>query len=205
MGENKLLINVEGQNVLSRTLSEIYRASFDDIALVGGHDWDLIRATTKAFPIQIAYNEKYHTGIYSSLLCGLQKFGSQFDFVTICLGDQPLLKAQDYERLLERMRRTRKKLVVPQFHGQRGNPTSLARDLFPAVLAQAEGEHDADRGAAFLFKEFAHEIDWVDMTSEATLRDLDTPNDLVSVRAEVATSLRQRFEKTLNANGEIHD
>jgi molybdenum cofactor cytidylyltransferase len=174
-------MEIDGQKVLARTLSEINRASFDEIALVGGHDWDLVRQVSRSFPLRVAYNERYDSGLYSSLVCGLSRFAAGFDFVTVCLADQPLLQARDYEAILERIRRTRKKLVVPVYNGQRGTPTSFSKELFSAILERDEG----DQGAAFLLKEYADEIETVDMRSEATLQDVDTPDDLAQLRAGI--------------------
>jgi len=70
--------------------------------------------------------------------------------------------------------------VVPTIDGKRGNPVVWSRRFFPE-LATLEG----DTGARHLIASYPEAITEVLLTGNAALIDVDTPDALKAVKAEI--------------------
>ena len=71
-------------------------------------------------------------------------------------------------------------IVVPTIDGKRGNPVLWSRRFFPDLMA-VEG----DVGARHLIGRYAEAVAEVPVTDEAALIDVDTPEALDAVKAEL--------------------
>ena len=70
--------------------------------------------------------------------------------------------------------------MVPTIAGKRGNPVLWSRRFFPELMA-VEG----DIGARHLIGAYPEAVSEVPLTDIAALVDVDTPEALVRVRAEL--------------------
>jgi molybdenum cofactor cytidylyltransferase len=71
-------------------------------------------------------------------------------------------------------------VVVPTIEGQRGNPVVWSRRFFPDLMA-VEG----DVGARHLIGRYAEAVAEVPLSGKAALTDIDTPEALEAVKAEL--------------------
>ena len=71
-------------------------------------------------------------------------------------------------------------IVVPTIDGKRGNPVVWSRRFFPDLMA-VEG----DVGARYLIGRYAEAVAEVPLTGTAALTDVDTPEALEAVKAEL--------------------
>jgi molybdenum cofactor cytidylyltransferase len=71
-------------------------------------------------------------------------------------------------------------VVVPTIEGERGNPVVWSRRFFPDLMA-VEG----DVGARYLIGRYAEAVTEVPLTGKAALTDVDTPEALQAVKAEL--------------------
>ena len=71
-------------------------------------------------------------------------------------------------------------VVVPTIDGQRGNPVVWSRRFFPDLMA-IEG----DIGARHLIGSYPEAVAEVPVAGEAALTDVDTPESLSAVKAEI--------------------
>jgi molybdenum cofactor cytidylyltransferase len=71
-------------------------------------------------------------------------------------------------------------IVAPMINGKRGNPVVWSRRFFPD-LATLEG----DAGARSLIASFSEAVTEVPMSGTAALVDVDTPEALEAVKAEI--------------------
>jgi len=69
---------------------------------------------------------------------------------------------------------------VPSIDGKRGNPVVWSRRFFPELMA-VEG----DVGARHLISRYSEAVVEVPLTGNAALTDIDTPEALEAVRAEL--------------------
>ena len=71
-------------------------------------------------------------------------------------------------------------VVVPTIDGKRGNPVVWSRRFFPELMAL-----EGDVGARHLIGRYAEAVTEVPLTDTAALIDVDTPEALAKVRAEL--------------------
>ena len=187
-GANKLLQDLGGRSVLSRTVGELRQAGFASILAVTGFQSPLVEQELDALDVPFVENKSYETGMHSSIRCGVESmtangtFGS-CGFFAVCLGDQPLMRADDYAALIEAAKlNPSASLIVPIVNGERGQPTLISRKLCGEILAHA----DDDRGCRYLFDK--HPMVAVDLTSTANhfaFHDVDTPEALTIARGSL--------------------
>ena len=77
--------------------------------------------------------------------------------------------------------------MVPTIDGKRGNPVVWSRRFFPDLMA-VEG----DVGARHLIGRYPEAVAEVPVTGKAALTDVDTPEALEAVRAELERTVRFR-------------
>ena len=71
-------------------------------------------------------------------------------------------------------------VVVPSIEGRRGNPVLWSRRFFPDLM-QIQG----DIGARHLIGQYAEAVVEIPLAGEAALTDVDTPESLSAVKAEI--------------------
>ena len=71
-------------------------------------------------------------------------------------------------------------VVVPSIEGRRGNPVLWSRRFFPDLMAI-----QGDIGARHLIGQYAEAVVEVPVAGEAALTDVDTPESLSAVKAEI--------------------
>jgi molybdenum cofactor cytidylyltransferase len=99
----------------------------------------------------------------------------------VTLGDMPQVDAALIDALLAAFDPEKGALVVvPTIDGKRGNPVVWSRRFFPE-LAAIEG----DIGARHLIASYPEAVIEVPVTGRAALVDVDTPDALMAVKAEI--------------------
>src|SRR5947209_15398131 len=139
MGVVKPLVRIGGKPMLESTLSTLLQSRVDEIVVVLGHSAQLIQETIPLGSARIVINDSYAEGIASSLRIGLSSVRANAEAALIVLADQPFLKAETVDRLIEEYRSKKPEIIVPTYNGFRGNPALLDRSLFPE-LAQLSGD-----------------------------------------------------------------
>ncbi len=103
------------------------------------------------------------------------------DGVIVCLGDMPQVDAALIDSLIAAFDPEQGALVVvPTIAGKRGNPVLWSRRFFPDLVA-VEG----DVGARHLIGAYSEAVAEVPVTGQAALVDVDTPEALLAVKAEI--------------------
>jgi len=120
-------------------------------------------------------------GLGTSVKAGIAAVPADADGAIVCLGDMPKVDASLIDRLIAAFDPDRGALVVmPTFEGRRGNPVLWSRRFFPDLTA-IEG----DVGARHLIGRYSEAVIEVPLERNAALVDVDTPEALVGVRAEI--------------------
>ena len=103
------------------------------------------------------------------------------DAAIVCLGDMPQVDAALINRLIAAFEPDRGALVVvPSINGRRGNPVVWSRRFFHDLMAI-----QGDVGARHLIGNYAEAVVEVPVAGEAALTDVDTPESLLAVKAEI--------------------
>ena len=131
--------------------------------------------------MRLVHNPDYAQGLSTSLMAGLAALPPQVDGAIVCLGDMPQVSAALIDRLLAAFDPERGSLVVvPTIEGKRGNPVVWSRRFVPDLMAL-----EGDVGARHLIAAYADVVAEVPVDDAAALLDVDTPEALLAVKAEI--------------------
>jgi molybdenum cofactor cytidylyltransferase len=180
-GPNKLLAEIGGRP-LARIAAETALASrARPVFVVTGHQRERVEAAFAGLPVEFVHNAHYADGLGTSLRVGIAALPANVDGVIVCLGDMPQVDAAMIDRLIGALDPDKGALIaVPTIDGQRGNPVVWSRRFFPDLMG-VEG----DVGARHLIGRYSEAVVEVPLTGTAALTDIDTPEALAALRAEV--------------------
>jgi molybdenum cofactor cytidylyltransferase len=173
MGAPKQLLQIEGQPILERTLAHVRESAVDEIVLVLGFAADAIAAQISTHGLKVVRNEAYQQGMGTSLRAGLAAVGPQAGAALIVLADQPFVQTATLNKLIECHQSSRPKIVVPFYHGFRGNPVLLDREVFPSLR-----ELTGDVGCRAIFGSYPGRIQKLPVNDAGILLDIDSPEDM---------------------------
>lgn len=176
MGRNKLLIEIDGQAMVSRATDAALAAGLDPVVVVTGHDAGNVRAALAGRPVVCVHNPDFVAGMLVSIKAGIAALPDEVDGAVVCLGDMPDVTAAHITRLLAAFDGERR-ICVPVCNGRRGHPVVFGRAYFPEILSTA-----ADIGARGVVRAHDEAVRQVGIDDDAILTDLDTPESLAAHR-----------------------
>ena len=151
------------------------------VIVVTGHQREQVETALAGLPVQLVHNPDFADGLGTSVKAGIAAVPADVDGAIVCLGDMPQVDAGLIDRLIAAFDPDQGALVVmPTFEGKRGNPVLWSRRFFPDLMA-IEG----DVGARHLIGRYSEAVVEVPLEGKAALVDVDTPEALVGVRAEI--------------------
>jgi molybdenum cofactor cytidylyltransferase len=151
------------------------------VLVVTGHQRERVEAALAGLPVKLVHNPAFADGLGTSLRTGISALPAEADGVIVCLGDMPQVDAALIDRLIGALDPEKGALIaVPTIDGKRGNPVVWSRRFFPELMA-VEG----DIGARHLIGRYSEAIAEVPLTGTAALTDIDTPEALAAVKAEL--------------------
>jgi len=178
MGQNKLLLRLNGGTVVDHTLNAIATADIDETVVVLGHNaQEMIEVVTpRRDAVHIVINRDYKRGMTSSFQAGLRSL-RHVDAAFLVLGDQPILDANLLELMMRQLADNPETLIVsPIYEGKKGHPVLFRKELFGEILDLSKTETVRDvihRDAGRLLTVEAPE--W-------TIMDMNTPEDYIRFR-----------------------
>jgi molybdenum cofactor cytidylyltransferase len=180
-GPNKLLAEISGKPLVRIAAEQALASRAGPVIVVTGHERARVAAALGDLPVRLVDNPDFAHGLSTSLKVGLAAVPPAADGAIVCLGDMPQVSSQLIDRLVDAFDPERGSLVVvPTIDGKRGNPVVWSRRFFPD-LTKLEG----DVGARHLIKSYAEVVTEVPVKDAAALTDVDTPEALRAVKAEI--------------------
>jgi molybdenum cofactor cytidylyltransferase len=180
-GPNKLLAEIGGRPLIRIVVDAVLQSRARPVVVVTGHQRDRVEAALSGLPVTFVHNPNFADGLGTSLKAGIAALPPEVDGVIVCLGDMPQVDAPIIDRLIGALDPDKGALVaVPSIDGKRGNPVVWSRRFF-ADLMTVEG----DIGARYLIGRYPEAVVEVPLTGTAALTDVDTPEALEAVRAEL--------------------
>jgi len=180
-GPNKLLAEINRRPLVRIAAEEALASQAGPVIVVTGHQRERLEEALGGLDVMLAHNPDFADGLSTSLKVGIAAVPSDVDGVIVCLGDMPQVNAALIDSLLAAFDPEKGALVVaPTIHGKRGNPVVWSRRFFPE-LAALEG----DTGARHLIASYPEAVAEVPLTSNAALVDVDTPDALKAVKAQI--------------------
>jgi len=180
-GPNKLLAEIGGRPLVRIAAEEALASQARPVIVVTGHQRDAVEAALQGLDVRTVHNPDFADGLSTSVKTGLAAVPDDADGAIVCLGDMPQVKASLIDRLLAAFDPERGALVVvPVIDGKRGNPVVWSRRFFPELM-HLEG----DVGARNAIARNAEAVTEVPFADAAALIDVDTPDVLAKVKAEL--------------------
>jgi molybdenum cofactor cytidylyltransferase len=180
-GSNKLLAEIARRPLVCIVAEEALASRADPVIVVAGHQRAEVEKALAGLRVRIVHNPDFAEGLGTSLRVGIAAVPADSDAAIVCLGDMPRVDAALMNRLIAAFDPDRGALVVvPTFEGKRGNPVLWSRRFFPDLMA-IEG----DVGARHLIGRYSEAVAEVPVEGKAALVDVDTPEALSGVKAEM--------------------
>ena len=180
-GPNKLLAEIGGKPLVRIAAEQALASRAKPVIVVTGHQRERVEAALAGLPVRLVHNPDFADGLGTSLKAGIAAVPADADGVIVCLGDMPQVDAALIDRLIAAFDPEHGALaVMPTFDGKRGNPVLWSRRFFPDLMA-IEG----DVGARHLIGATARPWSRCRSAGKAALVDVDTPEALIGVKAEI--------------------
>jgi molybdenum cofactor cytidylyltransferase len=180
-GPNKLTAEISGRPLVRIAAEEALASRARPVVVVTGHERERVEAALKGLNLQRVHNPDFAAGLSASLKAGLAALSPEVDGAIVCLGDMPQVRAALIDNLIAAFDPEHGGLVViPTIEGKRGNPVVWSRRFFPELMAL-----EGDVGARHLIGRYPEAVVEVPLTDKAALIDVDTPEALIAVRAEL--------------------
>ncbi len=180
-GPNKLLAEIGGKPLVRIAAEQTLASRAKPVIVVTGHQREQVEAALEGLDVRLVHNPDFAQGLGTSVRTGIAAVPPDADGAVVCLGDMPQVDAGLIDRLIAAFDPEKGALaVMPTIDGRRGNPVLWSRRFFPDLMA-IEG----DVGARNLITRYGEAVVEVPVTDKGALVDVDTPEALRGVKAEI--------------------
>ncbi len=173
MGEPKLFLPLGEKPVLQWVLESALDSDLDEVICVT-RELSSARRQINLTDDRLFWLLNYAAdrGQSTSVIAGLWAANAASEGVMFLCGDQPLVRPELINALIEKFEDSSAWIVAPSFHGEARNPILFRRKLFPELL-QLTG----DRGGRPLLDKHKRKTTLVEWPDELPFLDIDVPED----------------------------
>lgn len=175
-GENKLAAELRGRSLIRRALEAVPAGEFDAVAVVS--QYPEVLALAEEFHFTPIENQHPDWGISHTISLGLEALGEDCAAACFLVSDQPLLKRESVQALVELWRGNPEKIAALAHNGIRGNPC-----LFPARFFPELRELREDRGGNTVIRRHEEDLILLEVPQEE-LTDVDTPAAMMALERD---------------------
>ena len=178
MGEQKLFLPLGGKPVLQWVLESALASDLDEIICVA-RDLGPVRRQINLADERLFWLVNYGAdrGQSTSVIAGLWAANPESEGVMFLVGDQPLIRKELINSLIERFADNSSLIVAPEFNGEARNPVLFRRELFPDLLKLT-----GDRGGRALLDKHRKKTTLVEWQNELSFLDIDLPEDYERIK-----------------------
>lgn len=182
MGTPKQFIKLGDKTLLEIAVNAAVASQLETVVVVLGHEFEaastLLSGTSGFASLIVVNNTDVAQGMSRSLHLGLSMVHESFPSVMFLSADQPLVTSPLINSLLDRFWSSDKDICIPFAGGRKGPPTIFSRRYFPDLF-NVEG----DKGGRDVIGTAADDVLAVELEDPTCLMDIDTPADLVALKA----------------------
>ena len=173
MGQPKQLLPFGDKTMLECVIDAVKTPRVDEIRVVLGYRGDEIAAKIGSqagtpVPLRIVRNDRYQRGMFTSMQAGLRELPKKTKIVMLAICDQPRLKRETVETLIETFEKERHKILIPSYNGRQGHPPLLRAEYAKEILAM-----DESLTLKHFYAEHADDIERLVVEDEGVLVDID--------------------------------
>jgi len=170
MGENKLLLRVNGESLVARAARRAVAAGLDPVVVVLGHEAERVGRELEGIACMRIVNADHAAGQASSFRAGIAAVPKGARAAVVLLPDMPRVTPEMIAALVVRFRETGARLVISDYGGVHAPPTLYGRSLFDEIVSGGAPGRDIVRRRLAE----AQVVAW----PAERLADLDEPADL---------------------------
>jgi molybdenum cofactor cytidylyltransferase len=173
MGEQKLLLPLNDKPVLQWVLESALSSSLHEVTCVV-RDLKPIRQRITLAHSRLHWLVNYAAdrGQSTSVIAGLWAIDPRSQGALFLVGDQPLVRKDLIDALIERFEQSSALIVAPSFKGRARNPVLFRRELFHELLKLT-----GDRGGRLLLEKYKSGTNLVEWDQEMPFLDIDVRED----------------------------
>jgi molybdenum cofactor cytidylyltransferase len=168
MGQPKQLLPFDGKTMLECVIDAVASPRVDEIRVVLGYKADEIAAKIAHTSCKIVKNDRYPLGMFTSMQAGLRELPKKTRVVMLAVCDQPRLKRETVETLIEKFEKGRHKILIPSYNGRQGHPPLLRAEYANEILAM-----DESMTLKHFYAKHADDIARLVVEDEGVLIDID--------------------------------
>lgn len=178
-GPNKLLMRIDGEPLVRRTLRALQCAPIGHLVVVLGRDAQRVRIELDTFPVRAFCRVEVGCDQQVSVDAGLRALPAGLDAIVIALADQPLVDRDDLRWLLARWRELPPgSAAIPCWQGARGNPV-----VIPGAMREPVLEAGPAIGCRGWLAAHPEQVVRLDAPNDHFVVDVDTVQDLERLAA----------------------
>jgi len=180
MGRPKMLLPWKGSTVIDQLLKNLVNSVLKEIIVVTGANRDDIEKLVTRYHFQTVFNPQFANGsMLVSLQTGLREMPSSCSAFFVILGDQPSLKSETINSMVDHYIYQPGLILIPSYKMQRGHPWLLDISFKNEILSLEEPETLRD-----FLRLHQSEITYQVMDNPEILDDMDTPEDYEKLKTE---------------------
>jgi molybdenum cofactor cytidylyltransferase len=184
MGEQKLLLPLREKPVLQWVLESALASDLHEIVCVV-RGLETVRRKIPLADERLYWLVNYAAdrGQSTSIIAGLWSVDPRSEGALFIVGDQPMIRRELINALIERFEKSPAWIVAPSFQGHPRNPVLFRRNLFPDLL-RLKG----DRGGRGLIETYRDKTDLLEWSDETPFMDLDVREDYEKLKGLAESS-----------------
>lgn len=184
MGSCKQLLPFAGTTVIGHIVDELLRSRVSEVRVVVGHQSEQVREELATRKVQIIVNPDYRrTDMLASLRCGLAELPPECSAVLVALGDQPAVRAELVDAMIDRFAIAGRGIAVPVCAGRRGHPVLLAAMYRDEIMTGYD-----EVGLCGLIAAHEYDVAELPVLASEVLFDMDYPEDYQRELARLRTA-----------------
>ncbi|MBN1367823.1 MAG: molybdenum cofactor cytidylyltransferase [Dehalococcoidales bacterium] len=172
MGESKLLLKWRGASIFEETVDNYLASAANEVTVILGNQATEMEKLIGDRTVTVAINPAYAKGMSTSIVIGINVMSPRTQGIMLALADQPSVTSQTIDKLIQVFQLRKKGIIVPTYHGQRGNPVIFDIKYRKELLAL-----QGDTGGRDIVGRFYNDIQEVPVENRGVLIDIDTPED----------------------------
>lgn len=178
MGQPKQLLQIGGAPLVRQVAKVVCQSELQQVMVITGAYEKEVQEALAGLPLQLVANPLWSTGQSTSVQKALEVIPPTAKAVLFLLGDQPFVKPDLINRIVDTYLKTGASIVAPRCQGRRGNPVLFDLTKWKEELFTLFG----DQGARRILVDHEPVIQYVEITDETIFLDVDTPEDYSKVQ-----------------------
>jgi molybdenum cofactor cytidylyltransferase len=171
MGAPKALLRYGGMTFLEHILDATLAAGLARRVVVLGHDSDKVLSSLTLEGVTVVKSRALAAGPIGSIRAGIEAvLNHPVEAALVWHVDQPHVEVATIVALTQAFRETGLPIVVPVLGGKRGHPVVFGRRVFKELLSAPD-----EQGARAVVRSDAARVAEVEVTDQAILEDINTP------------------------------